>query len=127
MPDIISIPVNGGISEGGLIVLGVLGVVLVELMILLVLLVKYGPRILAGIKSLQDQVANDHTKADGSPHLLRDDLDGKHNSNDRKLDTLVNGMSEIRRDVQWLTRRLIDQGDRIDTLEDTDRSKGQPA
>lgn len=76
------------------------------------------PIILRRLKAIQEQVANDHKKADGAPLNLRDDLDGKHDENRSILLTL-------QRDVAWIMRRVAEQDDRIDDVEDTLKTKGQ--
>lgn len=116
----VTIPIRDGITEGGLIILGILGIVIVALVIVALVIWRFGSQIASRMKAVQDQVANDHKKPDGEPLLLRDDLDEKHDENARKLDKVLELIGTIQGDVAFLMRRSIAQEDRIDDLEDTD-------
>ncbi len=70
------------------------------------------PSVLARLKAIETQVANDHKHPDGTPINLRDDLDTKHDENKKYL-------LSIQRDVAWLMRRQANTDDRLDDLEDT--------
>ncbi|QCQ16981.1 hypothetical protein [Microbacterium sp. RG1] len=70
------------------------------------------PLVLARLRAIEAQVANDHRHPDGTPINLRDDLDNKHDENRGILLT-------IQRDVAWLMRRQADTDDRLDGIEDT--------
>lgn len=70
------------------------------------------PIILTRLRSIEQQVANDHRKPDGTPLNLRDDLDTKHDQNHSIL-------LAVQRDVAWIMRHLITQDARIDAIEDT--------
>jgi len=116
----VTIPIRDGITEGGLIVIAILVVVIAALVVVGMILWRFGSQIAARMKAVQDQVANDHKKADGTPILLRDDLDDKHDENAKKLDQALTLMSTMQRDVAFIMRRLIEQDDRLDELEDTE-------
>ena len=119
----VTIPIRDGITEGGLIVIGILAVVLAALVIVGLVLWRFGAAISARMKAVQEQVANDHKKPDGEPLLLRDDLDEKHDENAKKLDRALHLLSTVQRDVAFLMRRAIETDDRIDALEDTNNPK----
>nr|WP_278101173.1 hypothetical protein [Microbacterium proteolyticum] len=118
--DNVTIPITGGITEGGLIIIGILVIVISALVVVGLVIWRFGSQIAARMKAVQDQVANDHKKPDGTPMLLRDDLDEKHDENAKKLDRALELIGTIQRDVAFLMRRSIAQEDRIDDLEDTD-------
>lgn len=122
----VTIPIRGGITEGGLIVISILAVVLAALVIVALALWRFGAALAARMKAVQEQVANDHKKPDGEPLLLRDDLDEKHDENAKKLDRALILLGTVQRDVAFLMRRAIEQEDRIDDLEDTINPKEKP-
>lgn len=122
----VTIPIRDGITEGGLIVIGILAVVLAALVIVGLVLWRFGAAISARMKAVQEQVANDHKKPDGAPLLLRDDLDEKHDENAKKLDRALHLLGTVQRDVAFLMRRAIETDDRIDALEDTSNPKEKP-
>lgn len=74
------------------------------------------PVILTRLKSIEQQVANDHRKPDGSPLNLRDDLDTKHDEN-------KGIMLAIQRDIAWLMRQQAETDHRLDDVEDTIQGK----
>lgn len=121
----VTIPIRDGITEGGLIVIGILLVVIAALIVVGLVIWRFGSQIAARMKAVQDQVANDHKKADGSPILLRDDLDEKHDENAKKLDQALRLMGTLQRDVAFILRRLMEQDDRLDDLEDTESRHGR--
>lgn len=122
----VTIPIKDGITEGGLIIIGILAVVLTALLIVVLVLWRFGAAIASRLKAVQEQVANDHKNPDGSPMLLRDDLDEKHDQNakkldttDRKLDKVLEIVLSVQQDVAWLMRGQARQDDRLDDLEQT--------
>lgn len=117
--DSVTIPIRDGITEGGLIIIGILAVILAALAVAVLVLWRFGAPLAARLKAIQDQVANDHKKDDGEPLLLRDDLDEKHVENAKKLDRALAMLGPMQRDVAFIMRRLIEQDDRMDDLEDT--------
>ncbi|PNW10633.1 hypothetical protein C1632_02415 [Microbacterium testaceum] len=114
-----TIPIRDGITEGGLIVIGILVIVIVALAVVGLVILKFGSQINSRMKAVQEQVANDHKHADGTPINLRDDLDGKHDENAKKLDKVLAMTTTMQRDIAFLMRRSIEQDDRIEDLEDT--------
>lgn len=122
----VTIPIKDGITEGGLIIIGILAIVLTALLIVVLILWRFGAAIASRLKAVQEQVANDHKKPDGSPMLLRDDLDEKHVENAGKLDLVLAAVKPIptmQRDIAFLLRRSIEQDDRIEDLEKTQPPK----
>ncbi len=115
----VTIPIRDGITEGGLIVIGILVIVIVALAVVGLVILKFGSQINSRMKAVQEQVANDHKHADGTPINLRDDLDGKHDENAKKLDKVLAMATTMQRDIAFLMRRSIEQDDRIEDLEDT--------
>jgi hypothetical protein len=115
----VTIPIRDGITEGGLIVIGILVIVIVALAVVGLVILKFGSQINSRMKAVQEQVANDHKHADGTPINLRDDLDGKHDENAKKLDKTLAIVTTMQRDIAFLMRRSIEQDDRIEDLEDT--------
>ncbi|MFI8633987.1 hypothetical protein ACIGEP_15490 [Microbacterium sp. NPDC077663] len=87
---------------------GLIGVALVTAVL--------APVVLARLKSIEQQVANDHRKPDGTPLNLRDDLDTKHDEN-------KGIMLAIQRDVAWLMRQQAETDHRLDSVEDTLQGK----
>lgn len=71
------------------------------------------------LKVITDNVQNDHTKPDGTPLNLRDDLDDKH---DTILGVLEEFRREVRRDIGGLRQENRDDrkasADRFDSIED---------
>lgn len=116
----INIPIHGGITEGGLIVIGILVLVIAALAVVGLVILKFGSQINSRMKVVQEQVANDHKNPDGTPINLRDDLDGKHDENAKKLDKALEIMTTMQRDIAFLMRRSIEQDDRLEDLEDTE-------
>lgn len=99
---------------------------LTALLIVVLILWRFGAAIASRLKAVQEQVANDHKKPDGSPMLLRDDLDEKHVENAGKLDLVLAAVKPIptmQRDIAFLLRRSIEQDDRIEDLEKTQPPK----
>lgn len=94
------------IAASGPITVAVIGVVV-------------GPIVSARLKSIQEQVANDHRLPDGSPLNLRDDLDTKHDENKTIAQETRAAVLAVQRDVAWIMRRQADTDDRVDALEDT--------
>lgn len=124
----VTIPITGGITEGGLIIISILVVVIAALVVAGLILWRFGSMIAKRLAAVQDQVANDHKKPDGTPILLRDDLDDKHDENARKLDRALDIITTVQRDVTYLMRRSMDQEERLDELEDTEnRARRTPA
>lgn len=115
----VTIPIRDGITEGGIIVIGILVIVIVALAVVGLVILKFGSQINSRMKAVQEQVANDHKHADGTPINLRDDLDGKHDENAKKLDKVLAMATTMQRDIAFLMRRSIEQDDRIEDLEDT--------
>lgn len=118
-PPTINIPIRDGVTEGGLIVIGILVIVIFALAVVGLVILKFGSQMNSRMKAVQEQVANDHKNPDGTPINLRDDLDGKHDENARKLDRALVLMTTMQRDIAFLMRRSIEQDDRIEDLEDT--------
>jgi hypothetical protein len=118
-PPTINIPIRDGVTEGGLIVIGILVIVIVALAVVGLVILKFGSQINSRMKAVQEQVANDHKHADGTPINLRDDLDGKHDENAKRLDKVLAMMTTMQRDIAFLMRRSIEQDDRLEDLEDT--------
>lgn len=116
----VTIPIRDGITEGGLIIIAILVVVIAALSVVALVIWRFGSQIAARMKAVQDQVANDHKKPDGSPILLRDDLDEKHDENARKLDQVLAAVLKLQGDVAWLMRGQAEQDDRLDEIEDTE-------
>lgn len=70
------------------------------------------PVVVSRLKSIEEQVANDHRKPDGTPLNLRDDLDGKHDSNHKIL-------TKLQSDVSWIMREIYNLRTDVDAIEDT--------
>lgn len=120
---LVTIPIQGGVTEGGLIIISILVVLIAALAVVGLVLWRFGANIARRLNAVQDQVANDHKKPDGTPILLRDDLDDKHDENAAKLDRAIGLITTVQRDVAFLMRKHIEQEDRLDDLEDTDRAR----
>jgi hypothetical protein len=82
-------------------------------LVVVAIVTPFAARVAGRIKAVQEQVQNDHTTN------LRDDMDGKHTEN-RGL------LLAIQRDVAWVMRRLAEQDDRLDALEDTQPKRTTP-
>lgn len=95
------------ITSAGLVLVAVVGAIPVLL------------PLIRRVKAIQSHVENDHKKADGSPLILRDDLDQKHEENGHKLDQMLSILLPVQRDVAWLMRRQAETDDRLDGLADT--------
>lgn len=94
------------IAASGPITVAVIGVVV-------------GPIVAARLKSIQDQVANDHKHPDGTPINLRDDLDTKHDENKSIAEETRTAVLAVQRDVAWIMRRQAETDDRLDVVEGT--------
>lgn len=121
--NVVTIPLRDGITEGGLIVLGILAVVLAALIALVLIIWRFGPRIVKGMDALRAQVENDHKDANGNPIILRDDLDQKHDENRELLRSLARGQVNMQGDIAWIMRRIAGHDDRLDNLETTTERK----
>lgn len=117
--DQVTIPIRDGITEGGLIIVGILAAVIALIALVILVLWRFGGVIVKRLSAVQEQVANDHKKEDGSALLLRDDIDEKHVENGQKLDRALALLAAVQRDVAFLLRRSIEQEDRIDEIEKT--------
>lgn len=95
--DIIGIPINGGISEGGLIVLLILACVLSVLVILLVLLWRYKKNIEEWFSSIKKDV--DTVKEDAA--IAKEQVANTHDSNFR------DDMDEKHTEVTQLSERIL--------------------
>lgn len=77
------------------------------------------PTILSRLRRIEEQVANDHRHPDGTPINLRDDLDGKHDENAKKIDQVLAAVLPLQRDMAWVMRVMRENDERLDDLEDT--------
>lgn len=98
--EILTIPIKGGITEGGAIIIMICLAIITLIVGAIFLVVRYGKRlaafmadIKADTKETKESTVNSH-----GPNL-RDDIDGKH--------------QEIRRDIQLMFENM---GDRFDTV-----------
>lgn len=94
------LPVQGGISEGGYIILLVLIAVILLVSLGFFIIVRYGSAILKAAREAReeaqqakDQVKNSHTTN------FRDDIDQKDAGSHRKLDVIVTELQAVRRDM----------------------------
>lgn len=100
LPAVGCLPVRGGISEGGYIILFILVVAILFLALVFFITVRYGSAILKAAREAReeaqqakDQVKNSHEKN------LRDDLDEKDLKSHSKLDSIATELQSIRRDM----------------------------
>lgn len=88
--DIINIPVRGGITEGGLIIIGICVVIGALLILAIAIVWKFGSDIRAAARAAREDAA--HTKNEVVNHHeknLRVDLDEKDETQNKKLDKLL--------------------------------------
>ena len=83
LPAVGCLPLSGGISEGGYIVLLLLIAVIIVGLGLCVVAFRYGAVILKNVQEAKHEVKNDHTKN------LREDIDDKDVASHVKLDTIL--------------------------------------
>jgi hypothetical protein len=120
--EIINIPVRGGITEGGLIIIGIVLVILAILVLAIILVWRYGAKFASALnavkaetKGAHEQVRNDHKIN------LRDDMDAKHSESmqamialrshvDARFDTMNDRISGVDDRVNNLDTRLTNQG-----------------
>lgn len=107
--DIIGIPIRGGISEGGLIIIAIAVCILALLILAITVVWKFGQDIRSAIRMVKAdaaeakiQVANSHSSN------LRDDLDGKH-------EEIQNAIKELSED---LTDHSLNVNSRFDRMND---------
>lgn len=93
IPVVGCLPVSGGISEGGYIVLLLLTLCIIVGIIVILVFWRYGAVILKNVREVKHETKNDHDKN------LRDDIDEKDAGSHRKLDTIVAELQSIRRDM----------------------------
>lgn len=90
-----------------------------------------GRQLLSKVRAIEEQVVNDHRNEDGSPLILRNDLDAKHGENKGIALASYRLLLTVQRDVAWLLRRQAETDDRLHDLEDTlnpkEASYGQTA
>lgn len=115
LPDVLNIPVSGGISEGGLIILSIL-LILLSLVLLAILVIwRFGNNIKnilhevkADASTAKEQVVNNHTIN------LRDDLDNKAVVTEDKLDKILEELDSHRVNTNNRFDRMNDRITGID-------------
>lgn len=120
-PDIINIPIRGGITEGGLIIIMITVAIIALIVFVMFILIRYGRRFSAWLAEIRADTAEtkESTVNSHGPNL-RDDLDqkvaalqknmnAKHDEMQRNMDAKH---SELREDIRAL---FTNMGDRFDT------------
>lgn len=124
--DVITVPIRGGITEGGLIIIGIVLVVLALLIIVIIGLWKYGNDIRTAVRAARleaaeanKQVTNHHSKN------LRIDLDDKDTETHKKLDKVIETVESVnsRFDrmndrITGLDRRMTGMDTRINNIKE---------
>lgn len=83
------LPLSGGISEGGYIVLLLLIAVIIVGLGAFFVAFRYGAEILKNVREAKHEVKNDHTKN------LREDLDDKDTASHLKLDAILERIDSL--------------------------------